>query len=113
MANSSTASSFKLDWAFAGCGVVWGVLQTYIIHSLGFDWYIAPIDGAVSTILLAAACWLINNNLRYYQPGKGSYINLFIWCLSLAALVMGGSRWLLPLINGQDSYANFLTQSLV
>jgi len=110
---SSTSSSLKLDWAFAGCGVAWEVLATYVVHSFGFDWYTAGIDGLVSTVLLAAACWLINNNLRYYQPGKGSYINLFIWCLSLAALSMGGCRWLLPLVNGQDSYAKFLSQSLV
>lgn len=111
--HTSSASSLKLDWAFAGCGAAWGILQTYIIHSFGFEWYIATIDGLVSTILLSAACWLINNNLRYYQPGKGSYINLVIWCLFLAAASMAGSRWLLPLIYSDSSYLNFLSQSLI
>jgi two-component system LytT family sensor kinase len=113
MSNHSTTSSLKLDWAFAGCGAAWEVLATYVVHSFGFEWYTAGIDGLVSTVLLAAACWLINNNLRYYQPGKGSYINLVIWCASLAALSMAGCRWLLPLINGQDTYASFLSQSLL
>ncbi len=103
----------KLDWAFAGCGAAWEILQTYIVHSFGFDWYTAVIDGFGSTILLAAACWLINNNLRYYQPGKGSYINLFIWCVSLAVFSMLGSRWLLPFINSDNAYLSFLSQSLV
>jgi two-component system LytT family sensor kinase len=111
--SNQTSSSLKLDWAFAGCGVAWFALQTYIIHSFGFDWYTATIDGLASTVLLAAACWLINNNLRYYQPGKGSYINLFIWCVALAAFSMAGSRYCLPFINSEATYLNFLSQSLV
>ncbi|MES2276750.1 MAG: histidine kinase [Bacteroidota bacterium] len=111
--SNQTASSLKLDWAFAGCGVAWFGLQSYIIHSFGFDWYTASIDGLVSTMLLAAACWLINNNLRYYQPGKGSYINLFIWCVALAGFSMAGSRYCLPFISAQNTYVNFLSQSLV
>ncbi|WP_237073484.1 sensor histidine kinase [Mucilaginibacter mali] len=111
--SNQTSASIKLDWAFAACGLAWGVAQTYIVHSFGFDWYTAGIDGGVSTILLAAVCWLINNNLRYYQPGKGSYINLFFWCVALAAASVAGSRYCLPFINGQTAYFNFLTQSLV
>ncbi len=109
----STFSFSKLRWAFVACGVVWAALQTYIIHSFNFDWYIALIDGAVSSILLAAACWLINNNLRYYQPGKGSYINILIWCGALAAICMAASRWILPFISPIDVYANFISQSMV
>lgn len=111
--NQSTSSSLKLDWAFAGCGAAWEILLTYIVHSFGFDWYISVADGLVSTILLAAACWLINNNLRYYQPGKGSYINLFIWCLALAGFSMAGSRWFLPFVYSDPAYLKFLAQSVI
>lgn len=110
--NNHTAS-LKLDWAFAGCGVVWNILLVYIVHSFGFDWYTSTVDGVASTVLLSAACWLISNNLRYYQPGRGSYINLLIWCLSLAALTMAGSRWILPFFNSSTTYAAFLSQSLI
>jgi sensor histidine kinase YesM len=111
--SNQSSSSLKLDWAFAGCGAAWEILQTYIVHSFGFDWYIAIADGLVSTILLAAACWLINNNLRYYQPGKGSYINLFIWCLALAGFSMAGSRWFLPFVYSDAAYLKFLGQSVI
>lgn len=67
----------------------------------------------VSTILLTAACWLINNNLRYYQPGKGSYINLLIWCLALAGASMAGSRWFLPFVYNDAVYLKFLSQSII
>ena len=103
----------KLRGVFAACGLAWAGLQTYIIHSFGFDWYTATFDGTVSTILLAAACWLINNNLRYYQPGKGSYINILIWCVALAAACTAGSRYILPFITKGTVYANFMQQSMI
>jgi two-component system LytT family sensor kinase len=111
MASSLTSS--KLYGAFAACGLAWMGLQTYIVHSFGFIWYMAIVDGLLSSILLAAACWLINNNLRYYQPGKGSYINILIWCAALAGVCTLGARWGLPLLNAGDNYFSFLTQSLL
>ncbi|WP_246229742.1 hypothetical protein [Mucilaginibacter humi] len=72
----------KLRWAMLACGLAWAGLQAYIINGFGFLWFTALTDAIVSSILLAAACWLINNNLRYYQPGKGSYMNILIWCVA-------------------------------
>jgi two-component system LytT family sensor kinase len=103
----------KLRWAFVACGLAWAGLQGYIIFSFGFDWYTALTDSATSSVLLAAACWLINNNLRYYQPGKGSYANILIWCVALAAACTAGCRYILPFLNAGAVYANFMTQSLV
>ncbi|PTQ99429.1 histidine kinase [Mucilaginibacter yixingensis] len=102
----------KLRWAFAVGGVAWAALQTYVIHSFAFEWYVALIDSVGSAILLAAACWLINNNLRYYTPGKGSYINLLFWCLALSAFCTAGCRWILPLIYSDKVYDAFLSKSL-
>jgi two-component system LytT family sensor kinase len=109
--NSSTFS--KLRWAFAACGIAWTALQTYIIHSFGFAWFTALSDSLVSAILLTAACWLINNNLRYYQPGKGSYLNILIWCVALSVGCTAGCRYVLPYLNEGPVYANFMTQSLI
>ncbi|TSD67929.1 GHKL domain-containing protein [Inquilinus sp. KBS0705] len=95
------------------CGLVWASLQAYIIHSFGFTWYIALIDSWLSAILLSGACWLINNNLRYYQPDKESYIYLLIWCAALAGACTAGCRWIMPLFQMGEVYQNFLAQSLV
>ncbi len=108
----SSISTSKLSGLFIACGVVWAALVTYIVHSFGFFWITAGIDGAATSILLAAACWLINNNLRYYQPGKGSYVNLLIWCLVLAGISTAGCRWILPYIITDPIYITFLGQSL-
>ncbi|WP_345950830.1 histidine kinase [Mucilaginibacter sp. PAMB04274] len=112
MTSSSTLFR-KLNLAFIIGGLVWAALQTYIIHSFGFDWYIAGLDSMVSAVPLAAACWLIDNNLRYYQPGKGSYINLFIWCVVLAGACTLAVRWALPFLSVGDTYIAFLKQSLI
>ena len=106
------SSSSRLYSLFVACGLIWATGLTYIIHSFGFIWYIALTDGLVNTILLAAACWLINNNLRYYQPGKGSYINLLMWCLSLAGICTAGCRWIIPYLSISTVYMHFLSQSL-
>jgi two-component system LytT family sensor kinase len=103
----------KLRWTFLACGLAWAGLQAYIIYGFGFGWFTALTDSATSAILLAAACWLINNNLRYYQPGKGSYVNILIWCAALAASCAAGCRYILPFINPGPVYANFIAQSLV
>jgi len=110
---ASNLTFSKLRWAFVACGLAWTSLQTYIIHGFGFGWYTALTDSLVSSILLTAACWLINNNLRYYQPGKGSYINILIWCVALAASCTAGCRYILPYLNTGSVYFNFMAQSLV
>jgi two-component system LytT family sensor kinase len=110
---ATTPSTFsKIRIAFVTGGVAWAALLIYMVHSFGFTWYIASTDGAICTLLLSAACWLINNNLRYYQPGKGSYINLLIWCLALTAACTFGSRWILPYVISNTIYVNFLVQSV-
>ncbi|MGF7082712.1 sensor histidine kinase [Mucilaginibacter sp. UYCu711] len=113
MAVPQTFTFQKLRWAMLACGLAWAGLQAYIINGFGFLWFTALTDAIVSSILLAAACWLINNNLRYYQPGKGSYMNILIWCVALAAACTAGARYILPFINKDIVYANFMAQSLV
>jgi len=110
---ASQLSHSKLIGAFLVCGLVWAALQAYIIHSFGFVWSTAVTDSAMSAVLLSGACWLINNNLRYYQPDKESYVYLLIWCAALAAACIAGCRYILPLFNMGQVYFNFLQQSLV
>jgi two-component system LytT family sensor kinase len=96
----------------AACLLIWAAMQAYVIHSFGFSWYIAITDSAENTILLTAACWLINNNLRYYQPGTKGYINLVVWCGVLSGLCIAIARWSLPLLVNDKIYKDFLIQSL-
>jgi two-component system LytT family sensor kinase len=110
MAASTTIFS-KLNLAFAIGGLAWAGLQAYVVQSFGFNWYVAVTDSLVNTLPLAASCWLINNNLRYYQPGRGSYINLFFWCLALAGGCTLLVRFTLPLLDMGQTYNVFVLQS--
>ncbi|WP_240049249.1 sensor histidine kinase [Mucilaginibacter psychrotolerans] len=110
---SSALSGGKLFGAFAICGVVWAALQAYILHSFGFVWMVALADSAMSALMLSMACWLINNNLRYYQPDRGSYIYLLVWCGALAAGCTAAGRYILPFFNFGVVYDNFLKQSFI
>jgi len=109
---SSQLSFSKIRTAFLVGGLVWAALLTYLVHGFGFTWFIGLLDCVISSVLLGAACWLINNNLRYFQPGKGSYINILIWCAALAAACAFGSRWILPYLTNNSVYANFVVQSV-
>lgn len=88
-------------------------LQGYIIYSFGFSWYIALTDGFCNTLLLVCACWLINNNLRYYQPGTKGYVNLVVWCAALSGLCIAIARWSLPYLLDDKVYKTFFSQSLI
>jgi two-component system LytT family sensor kinase len=92
--------------------LAWAAMQAYVIYSFGFNWYIAATDSAVNTLLLVAACWLINNNLRYYQPGTKGYINLVVWCAALSGLCIALIRWCMPIIIDDKVYKAFLVQSI-
>ena len=109
---SGNITSSRLYAGFAACGLSWIALKTYVVHSFGFNWYIASTDGVVCSVLLASACWLINNNLRYYQPEKGNYLNILIWIGALAAICTFGSRWILPFLATGPAYTQFLLNSL-
>ena len=109
---ASPIISSRLYGAFFIGVLVCTALQTYIVHSFGFIWIIALTDGFICSVMLTAACWLINNNLRYYQPGKGSYINLLMWCGALAGICTFGCRWILPVFWSEPVYTNFVSNSL-
>jgi two-component system LytT family sensor kinase len=111
---SAPVSTFvNLRWGFVACGAIWTALQLYLIHSYGFDWYIAITDSCVSTIALAGACWLIDNTLRFYQPSKSSYLNLLIWCGLLAGICLAISRFALPAMIKDGEYFVFIIKSLI
>ena len=94
------------------CCIMWVALQAYIIYSFGFNWFIALTDSIENTFLLIIACWLINNNLRYYQPGTKGYINLVVWCATLSGLCIAIARWSLPWLLSDKVYKAFFSQSL-
>lgn len=108
----ASSNNQRLSTAAALCGLIWAAVQAYVVHNFAPNWYIATTDALLNTALLAAACWLINNNLRYYRPASGSYLNILIWHIALAAVCATGCRWILPLITADSAYNKFLINSI-
>jgi len=92
--------------------IVWSVLQTWGITQLGWPLETALIDTSVSTVLLIGIGLAVRNVLKYYRPGKGRFMQVFVWNFVIAGLWVGIVRWLLSLIIKDPGYYTFVTSSL-
>ncbi len=95
------------------CIVVCVISQSAILFWFGFSPETSIIDGAVSTILLAIACYLIGNNLRYYRPEKNRYLLMLMYCAILAFIWLLINHWILDsMVISDPHYSEFLYNSL-
>ena len=109
----TSASLFNKFRILVGAGLVaWFALQSYLLNDFGFSWKVATTDAGTTGILLAAACYLISNNLKYYQPEKGRSVFILVLCLVLSLFWLAACRWLLPQLIPDPAYKVFLIQSL-
>lgn len=109
----TTASLFNKFRFIVGAGLLaWFALQSYLLYDFGFSWKVATTDAAITSVLLAGACFLISNNLKYYQPEQGRSIFILMLCLVLSLFWLAACRWLLPQLILDPAYKVFLVQSL-
>lgn len=95
------------------CLVVCIIAQSAILFWFGFSIPTALTDGSVSIILLAVACYLIGNNLKYYRPEKNRYLLMLMYCAILASIWLLVNHWFLDsLIINDPHYSEFLYNSL-
>jgi len=107
------ASLFNKFRTVVGVGLLsWFALQSYLLYDFGFSWRVACTDAGTTSILLAGACLLISNNLKYYQPEKGRSVFILMLCLVLSLFWLAACRWLLPQLITDAAYKAFLIQSL-
>lgn len=89
------------------------IAQSAILFWFGFSIQTALTDGSASIILLAIACYLIGNNLKYYRPEKNRYLLMLMYCAILACIWLLFNNWLLDsLIINDPHYSEFLYNSL-
>lgn len=93
--------------------LIWIGMHSATLYLLGFSWQIALTDGAISNILLLLASLVVSNTLRFYQPGKGRYINVAAWCLLLAVIWAFLVRWILLYLVKNTVYADILDRSIL
>lgn len=104
---------YKNKLIFTSCWLVWSLVHVAILHNWQLTWGSAINDAIVSNVLLAAACWLTSNNLRYYRPRKGRYAYMIILCAALSGLWVFIVKLVMQQLYTSDTtYLNFLSISL-
>lgn len=111
--SASILSKNKITLIVIQCVVVCIISQSAILFWYGFSLQTSVIDGSVSTILLAIACYLIGNNLRYYRPERNRYLLMLMYCAILSSIWLLINHWILDSIILNDAqYEGFLYNSL-
>ncbi|WP_238387831.1 sensor histidine kinase [Pararcticibacter amylolyticus] len=110
----SLFSSKRVVAVIAVSWLIWIAMHAVTFYFLGFGWEVAFIDAIVTNVLLFLASMVVSNTLRFYQPGKGRYINVVAWCFLLSAMWVFLSRYvLLYIFNGNPVYIGLLDKSLI
>lgn len=106
-------SKSKITLIVVQCLVGCIIAQSAILFWFGFSAQTSIIDSSVSILLLAIACYLIGNNLKYYRPEKNRYLLMLMYCSILASMWLLVNNWTLDkLILNDPHYSDFLYNSL-
>jgi len=110
----SPFSSNRVLSIFAIAWIFWVLMHAATLFWLGFTIEIAAVDAVVSCTLLLLASLVVSNTLRFYTPGKESYINIVAWCLLLTLIAVFISRFSLLYLYSEDKiYVRVVEKSLI
>ncbi|HMO60845.1 MAG TPA: histidine kinase [Ferruginibacter sp.] len=93
-----TAALIILWWS------VWNYLHISIVRDAGIPYRQAALDGSVSTVLLAIACYFVVNIMRYYLPKDEKYLFVIIASLTLTTVWHFAVKVLLKSWYAHNSY---------
>ena len=109
---NSILSDKRLRFFFSAWWLVWAFIQYIMLKEIHVDDKHAIIDSVVSIGLLAALCFFISNNMKYYLPRKEKYWYLLIISLTLSGvwiLLQHGALWVI--FPEEDTYADIIHSS--
>lgn len=111
MANS-ILSDKRLRFFFSAWWIVWMFIQYIILREIHIDNKHAITDSVVSNLLLAAICFFVSNNMKYYLPRQEKYWYILFTSLTLSGiwiLLQQGVIWLI--FSEGDSYSYLVHSS--
>lgn len=89
------------------------LMQFLILRELKVDDYHSAVDAAVSIVLLAALCFALSNNMRFYLPGKEKFWYILISSLLLCFIWMILTMIVFRFVFGNDSpYISFFKETV-
>ncbi len=92
--------------------VAWILLHWVLLIWYDIDRLNAIIDSGVNSVMLALACMIVSNSLRYYQPEKGRYWYLVAWSAILASISTALTIWILSYLVIDADYNLLLFRSI-
>jgi two-component system LytT family sensor kinase len=106
-------STTKNRWIYLISWSIWAFTHYIVLKDWGFPWQPVLIDTLVSNFLLAAACALISNILRYYRPQTSRYLYVLFLCIAISGLYGAVSRFGLgSLLASNPDYSSFFEKSM-
>lgn len=110
----STSFSYpKMILTYGAWWIIWIVIQTWVLHSLGLEWSEACVDATISNVLLTLSGYTTEITSRYYNPDKQNRWFRFVWALALAIICALAINWILAQIYFDNQhYIAFLEKSL-
>jgi two-component system, LytTR family, sensor kinase len=109
---NSILSDKRLRYFFSAWWLVWMFIQYIMLKELKIDDKHAVTDSVVSNLLLAAICFFISNNMKYYLPRQEKYWYILVISLTLSGiwmLLQHGAIWLI--FGEADSYQDVVRSS--
>ena len=92
--------------------IVWSAMHILVMINFGFIPSVAFVDSLISNGLLASACMLILNNMRYYLPKKEKYWYVLVISIALSSIWLFTVRIILwSVYKNDDVYMHSLSQS--
>ena len=111
---STPLSQKKFIFIFIAWWLIWAGMQAWILYGMDFSWQISIKDSVLCNLLLAGACVLISNNLKYYLPQQQRYGYLLLLSLITAGAWVMAIKYILPnaIPGNENNYDVFVTRSL-
>jgi two-component system LytT family sensor kinase len=111
MVRSITKGS-RFRVSFLSWWLVWSFVHGMVINSYGAGVLQSAVDSLLCNLLLAAACLLVTNNMKYYLPQQERYWYMLIMGLVLSAIWLVITKMILKLFFHADStYMQLLANS--
>ncbi len=98
---------------YLGWALLWVLVQTILLWSVGQPWMLATSDALLTNLLLVGSGYAVSKGLRYYQPSikEGAY--LFGWSIALAGISVAVFYWLTSqLYRDNEAYLTFVAATL-
>ncbi|MEO6328036.1 MAG: histidine kinase [Ginsengibacter sp.] len=108
----SAISDKKFKLAFTTWWIVWALVHAFAIADFKITNIEAVSDSFVTNLLLAASCWLISNNMRFYMPRRESFWYILVISVVFSFISVFLIKVLLGLFFSDDpNYVLFLKSS--